>query len=173
MEPKYNLFFVPHLEDRRKISQIRSKICKKVYSTKALQFPVHMSLVSSSFKIKDFSSFEKELKKLCKKQNKIILKTEKTTSILPDRFWTGIHITNIKEVRRLQDKLQVLRNKFADKKQKHPFHPPHITLAFPAEVEGLKEIKCPLNLMTFDRITIVKKDGIFKPCKILKHINFG
>jgi len=49
MTTKYNLFFIPEFSDRKKISKLRRNICKKVHSTQALQYPVHMSLISGGF----------------------------------------------------------------------------------------------------------------------------
>ena len=54
MAPKYNLLFVPYLENRKKISPLRYKICKTVHSTQALQYPVHMSLISGGFQVKNY-----------------------------------------------------------------------------------------------------------------------
>ena len=64
---KYNLYFVPHFEDRKKISPLRAKTCKQCHSTQALQTPVHMSF-TSGMSIKNYSLFEKELRTLCKKE---------------------------------------------------------------------------------------------------------
>ncbi len=171
MVAKYNLLFVPHLEDRKKITPLRSKLCKKVNSTQALQYPVHMSLISGGFKLKNYSKFEQELIELCNKEKHLELKTEKFTSVLPDRFWTGIHISRKSTITEFQKRLQKLRNKFAITKQKHEFHPLHITLAFPAKVRGLEKIKCPVNSMILDRVTIVKSEKELTPYRILKHIN--
>ena len=173
MAPKYNLLFIPHFQDRKKISPLRSKICNKVHSTQALQYPIHMSLISGGFKVKDFSKFEESLKQLCKNEKPLKLKTEKLTAVLPDRFWTGIHITRTDKITELQKKLQSLRNKFALEKEEHKFHPLHITLAFPAKVDGLTKIKCPINSMSLDRITIVKKDKELAPYRIFKHIKIA
>jgi 2'-5' RNA ligase len=173
MAPKYNLLFVPHFEDRKKISPLRSKICKEVHSTQALQYPIHMSLISGGFQVKDYKKFETELRVLCSEEKSLKLKTEKFTAVLPDRFWTGIHITRTDEITELQKKLQSLRNKFALEKEEHKFHPLHITLAFPAKVDGLTKIKCPVNSMNLDRITIVRKDKELAPYRIFKHIKIA
>ena len=170
MIPKYNIFFVPHLKNKKKISPLRASICKQVHSTQALQFPIHMSLISGGFKIKNYSKFENELKILCNMQNPMELEAEKSTSIIADRFWTGIHIKQTNHIKQFQIKLQELRNKFADKVEKHYFHPLHITLAFPAKVENLKPIKCPVKILKFDRITIAKKEKENAPYRIYKHI---
>ena len=170
---KYNLFFVPHFEDRKKISKLRSKICQLVHSTQALQYPVHMSLISGGFYTKNYPFFEKSLRELCKKENSLKLRAEKFTAVLPDRFWTGIHIIRNNKIKLLQKKLQVLRNKFADKTEKPGFIRLHITLAFPAEVDGLDRIKSPIELMNFDRITIVKKENETAPYRIFKHIKIA
>ncbi|MCD4759486.1 2'-5' RNA ligase family protein [archaeon] len=171
MAQRYNLLFVPHIKNRKKISSLRASICKQAYSIQALQYPVHMSLISGGFSTKDYSSFEKELKEICKKQDSIILKSKKTTDVLPNRFWTGISILRSGRVKRLQLKLQALRNRFADKKEKHYFRPLHITLAFPAKVDGLKKLKCPVKNLSFDRVTIVRKEEL--PYRIFKHVKFA
>jgi 2'-5' RNA ligase len=173
MAPKYNLLFVPHFKDRKKISPIRAKICKEVHSTQALQYPVHMSLISGGFQVKDYSKFEQELRLLCSKEKSLKLKTEKFTAVLPERFWTGIHVVRTDEITELQNRLQTLRNKFAFKKEEHKFHPLHITLAFPAKVDGLAKIKCPINSMNLNRITIVKKEKELAPYRIFKHIKIA
>ena len=173
MASKYNILFVPPIEIRRKVSPIRTRICKMVHSTQALQYPIHMSLISGGFQVKNYSTFEKELRLLCKKEKSMTLKTEKFTAVLPDRFWTGIHIVRTEELTKLQKGLQILRNKYAIKEEKHQFHPLHITLAFPAKVDGLKKIKCPIGSIVLDRVTIVKKDAEIAPYKIYKHIKIG
>jgi hypothetical protein len=173
MTSRYNILFVPHLNDRKKISSLRSKICELVHSTQALQYPIHMSLISGGFETNYYSKFEKELKELCKKEKAITIQSEKLTGVLPDRFWTGIHILQSDNIKKLQIKLQKLRNKYANKKGEHNFHPLHITLAFPAKVEDLKRLKSPVNFMLFDRVTIVKKDKELAPYRIYKHIKIG
>ena len=175
MAPRYNLFFVPHPEDRKRISPLRRDICRQVHSTQALQYPVHMTLVSRGFSAGDFPSFERDLRSICRGQKRMVLRAEGMTSVLPDRFWTGIHIIKTGGITRLQLKLQELRNKYADKseREKHPLHPPHITLAFPAKVEGLREVECPVKHMRFDRVTIVKKERMLAPYRIYKHIKFA
>jgi len=170
---KYNLIFVPNLDDRKKISHLRSKICKKIHSTQALQYPVHISLISSGFHIKNFTKFEQSLKELCKNEKPLKVKTEKLTTVLPDRFWTGIQIIRTNDITELQKKLQRLRNVFSLKKENHQFHPLHITLAFPAKVDELKPEKCPIKNMILDRITIVKKEKESDPYRIFKHIKLG
>lgn len=70
-------------------------------------------------------------------------------------------------------KIQSLRNIYAIKKEVHKFNPLHITLAFPAKVDGLKKIKCPVNSMILDRITIVKKEKEQAAYKIFKHIKIA
>lgn len=144
-----------------------------VYSTQALQYPIHMSLISGGFQMKNYIEFENELKKLCKNEKPLILKPKNYTSIIPNRFWTGIEIKRTDKIKRLQIKLQKLRNKHAIKKEEHQFHPLHITLAFPAKVENLQKIKSPVDSMVLDRITIVRRDNSSKPYKIYKHIKIG
>jgi 2'-5' RNA ligase len=143
------------------------------HSTEALQYPVHMSLLSGGFQTKNYFGFEKELREICKKEKPLKVHSEKLTGVLPDRFWTGINIVKSDEVKKLQLKLQKLRNKFADKKEKHNFHQLHITFAFPAKVGGLKKFKSPVGSMIFDRITIVKKEKKFAPYRIYKHIKIS
>lgn len=167
---KYNIFFVPPLSERKKISSLRSEICKKVHSTQALQYPVHMSLISSGFKVKDYSSLLQSLNRLCHKIKPLKVQIKPTTQVLPNRFWTGIAIVRTKELTTLQKRLQTLRNKFASKSEKLEPHPLHITLAFPAKVDELKIVKCPLRNMKLDRITLVKKERDQTPYKIIKHI---
>lgn len=173
MAPKYNLFFIPKIDNRKKLSELRKKICKQTRSTYALNYPLHMSLISGGFNTKNYSSFEKELKIICKNQNKMILQTEKLLGILPKIFWTGINIRRTKEIKKLQTELQSLRNKFANKKGRHLFRPLHITFAFPAKVEKLKSMICPIKKMEFDRIAIVKKDTEDSKYKIFKYIKFS
>ena len=107
------------------------------------------------------------------KEKPLKIKTEKFTAVLPERFWTGIHIVRTDEITELQKRLQTLRNKFSLESEEHKFHPLHITLAFPAKVDGLTKIKCPVNSMILDRITIVKKDKELAPYRIFKHIKIA
>lgn len=167
---KYNIFFVPTPLDRKKISDLRSRICKKVHSTQALQYPVHMSLISSGFKVKNYSFLLQSLNKLCHKIKPLKVQIKPTTQVLPNRFWTGITIVRTKELTTLQKKLQALRNQFAPEREKLEYHPLHITLAFPAKVDELKIVKCPIKSMKLDRITLVKKERDQTPYKIIKHI---
>ena len=169
---KYNLFFVPEFKDRRKISPLRSKICNLVHSTQALQYPVHMSLISGGFKTNDFALVEKTLKEFCKKQQPFVLRAEKDITILPHRFWVGISIKRTNELKKLQTDLQTIRNKYSIKKEKHLFHPLHITLAFPAKVENLEKTKNPVAEFIFDKITVVKR-GKDNKYRIYKKIRFG
>ena len=173
MTAKYNIFFVPPTDDRIKIASLRSKVCKLVHSTQALQYPVHMSLISDGFEVKKYSTFEKELKEFCKNQKAITLKAEKLVRILPDRFWAGIQVIKTGELTQLQTDLQRLRNQYALKKEEHSFHPPHITLAFPAKVDDLKKMKNPVTLIKLDQITIVKKENEEAPYRIYQHLKLG
>ncbi|MBS3174823.1 hypothetical protein J4440_03005 [Candidatus Woesearchaeota archaeon] len=123
---KYNILFVPDINDKKRLSELRYKVCKLVHSNQALQYPVHMSLISKGFETNNYEIFQKELKEICKNQKSLIIKTEKFTSILPKRFWTGIHIKNTKELKDFQIKLQSLRNKYSVKKKN--IHFIHYTL---------------------------------------------
>jgi hypothetical protein len=171
-EIKYNLLFIPHFNDRLKISKLRRKVCKQVFSTQALQYPVHMSVISGGFEVYDFKKFEAELKDLLKTQKPIILNPEKNeTFVLPEKFWTGIHIDRTEEITEFQTKLQELRNKHTDDKKDLKTGQLHITLAFPAKVDELKPSKCPVNKMILDRISIVKRvGGSTSPYRLVKHL---
>ena len=173
-EIKYNLLFIPHFNDRVKISSLRKSICKRVFSTQALQYPVHMSVISGGFEVHDYKKFEAELKDLLKKEKPVDLNPEKMeTFVLPEKFWTGIHIDRAEEITQLQTKLQDLRNKHTDDKKELKVGQLHITLAFPAKVDELKPSKCPVEKMYLDRISIVKRvGGPTSPYKLVKHINF-
>jgi len=132
-----------------------------------------VSLISSGFNARDYAAFENELRGFCRHEKPFAIKAEGFTSVLPDRFWTGIHISRTEKLARFQKKLQDLRNKHATKKEKHIFRPPHITLAFPAKVDGLKKFKNPVVSMEFDRITVVKKEEELGPYRIVKHVKIG
>ena len=173
MVTSYNVFFVLRLDQRKKITALRSAVCKQVHSTQALQYPVHMSLISGGFQTNNLAAFEKTLRDLCRQQKPMNLRAHKHTSVLPNRFWTGIMITRSAQIKRLQEKLQKLRNDFAQEKQTHQFHPLHITLAYPARVDDLKEITCPVDSLIFDRVCVARKKGPGKPYRIWKYVSFG
>lgn len=169
---KYNLLFVPHLVDRVKLNYFRRKICKSVFSTQALQYPVHMSLISGGFFLKDYDEFEKELKSILSKTKPITLHSESSKSfVLPEKFWTGIHINRNDEITSLQGSLQCLRNKYADEKKELKTSQLHITFAFPAKVDELVPVNVPIKEFNLDRVTIVKKyPGEMNPYVIHKHL---
>jgi hypothetical protein len=170
---KYNLLFVPHFKDRIKLGLLRRKICKQVFSTQALQFPVHMSVISGGFYVNDYQVFEKELKDLLSKENSFYVEAEGDKSfVIPEKFWTGVHINRNSKITSLQHKLQNLRNNHTDDKKSLKEGQLHITFAFPAKVDELKPIKIPVSSLLIDRITIVKKiGGELAPYRIHKHIN--
>ena len=115
---KYNLLFVPRIWNRLYLSLIRRSVSKKVYSTQALQYPVHMSLISSGFYLQNYEKFEKELVELLKNEKPFEVVTEGSeTVVLPEKFWTGIHIQRNPEITNLQSKLQNLRNLYTEEKK--------------------------------------------------------
>lgn len=168
MAPKYAIFFIPELEDRKKISKLRSKMCKLCHTTQALQYPVHTSLASGT-ELKDYSLFEKEIKELCKNHKPLTIYAEKNTSVLPDRFWTGIHIKKSKKLLDFKNKLESIKNKHSTKPVKMYFVP-HITLAFPAKVDNIEPAKNPVTKLILNRIAIVKKERKGAPYRIHKYI---
>ena len=170
MESLYALFFIPELKDRKKISKIRSKMCKLCHTTQALQYPVHMSLACGTV-LKDYSKFEKELKQFCKEQKSFIIHSEKNISVLPDRFWMGISIKKSDELLFLKNKVESLKNKHSIYPKKMSFDP-HITLAFPAKVDNILPIENPITEIVVNRITIVRKEKKGEPYRIFKHIKF-
>lgn len=110
---------------------------------------------------------------LCEKEKPVRVLLEKYTGVLPDRFWTGIHILRTNHITAMQKRLQKLRNTFATQKEEHPHNRLHITLAFPAKVDMLHKTKSPIDFLIFDRITIVRKEKNGEAYKIMKHIPFG
>lgn len=169
---KYNLLFIPHFKDRLLLNMFRKKISREVFSTQALQYPLHMSVISGGFYVNDYQKFEKELKDLLKKEKPFEVTSKGSTSfVLPEKFWTGIHINRNNDITKLQNKLQDLRNKFTDDKKQLKDTQLHITFAFPAKVDELKPIKIPMEKFLIDRITIVKKVGKeSNPYRIYKHV---
>ena len=169
---KYNLLFVPRIWNRLYLSLIRRSVSKKVYSTQALQYPVHMSLISGGFYLQNYEKFEKELVELLKNEKPFEVVTEGSeTVVLPEKFWTGIHIQRNPEITNLQSKLQNLRNLYTDDKKEFKESQLHLTIAFPAKVDEIKPIKISMNKFLIDRITVVKKvGGEFSPYKVFKHI---
>jgi 2'-5' RNA ligase len=168
MAPRYQIFFVPHTNERKKLSKLRKKLCKKCKSNKALQYPVHMSFISGT-KIKDYNKFEENLKTFCSNEKKLILKTSKYTKIVKERGWSGIEIELNKELYSFRKKLRALVGKHELERRAMRFIP-HITLVFPADVSGLKKIKNPVGDLLMDRLTIAKKEKSGTPYKICKHI---
>ena len=59
---KYNILFVPDINDKKRLSELRYKVCKLVHSNQALQYPVHMSLISKGFETNNYEIFQKERK---------------------------------------------------------------------------------------------------------------
>jgi 2'-5' RNA ligase len=168
---KYNILFVPKIKDRLKLGLIRRSISKKVFSTQALQYPVHMSVISGGFYVTDYNKFEESLRGLLKKEKPIEIFSEGLNSfVLPEKFWTGIHINRNVEITNLQHKLQNIRNLYTEEKKDLKEGQLHITFAFPAKVDELKPIKLPVTKFLIDRITIVKKEGELAPYRIHKHI---
>jgi hypothetical protein len=171
MKYTYNIFFVPNMTDRKIISKQRTLACKKTHSTQALQYPVHISLISGGFTTNNYKELEQELRALCKEQSPIKLQCEEKTVVIPERFWTGIHIQRMKKVKKFQEKLQELRNKYADEKQTHHYRPLHITYSYPAIVKHVKPEKSPVRTLAINHITIVrKKTGENNKYTIHKHI---
>ena len=169
MKPKYAIYLIPELKDRKKISNLRSKMCKLCHTTQSLQYPVHISLASGTI-IKDYSKFEKELKEFCKKQKPFTLLASKNTTVLTDRFWIGISIKNTKNLQAFKNKVESIKNKNSVKARKMYFVP-HITLAFPAKVDDIKPLKNPVAKLTFNRITIARKEKEGEPYRVYKHYN--
>ena len=169
---KYNILFVPKIKDRIKLGLIRRKICKKVFSTQAMQYPVHMSVISGGFHVTDYNKFEESLIGLLKKEKPFEIVSEGPNSfVLPEKFWTGIHINRNVDITNLQYKLQNIRNLYTEEKKDLKEGQLHITFAFPAKVDELKPIKLPVTKFFVDRITIVKKVGGEQASyKIHKHI---
>ncbi len=168
MVPRYQVFFVPHTKERKKLSSLRSKLCKECKSNKALQYPVHMSFIGGT-KIKNYKDFEKDLKTFCSKEKKQILKTSKYTEIVKERGWSGIHIEPTKELLKFRKKLRTLVGKHALERRAMRFIP-HITLVFPADVSKLRKIKNPIQNLLMDRLTIAIKEKTGAPYKTYKHI---
>ena len=171
MASRYLIAFVPHLKDRKKISPLRAKACKKTHSTQALQSPIHLSLTKTT-KLANYHLFEQELKKLCPKEKEQILILKKFTDVLPNRFWSGIHIKPTKNLIQLKKKLERIINKYAHKKRFMTFIP-HITLTFPAKVASLNKMKIPVQKLKMDRLTILKQQKEGAPYKIHKHIKLS
>lgn len=168
MSQTYNIYLVPKIEDRKKISKLRQEICKKTYSTQALQYPVHLSLTAGT-KIKDYLVFEKELINLCKKLKQIkLIPTKKTTDILKEFFWTGISFEKNLDLIEIQKQLEDLKNKHSLNKREIDFKP-HITLSYPPKVDDLKPSFNPVNELIFDKITIAIKKDSDKKYTIYKH----
>ncbi len=163
MTPKYQIFFVPHTKERKKLSRLRTQLCNKCKSYKALQYPVHISFIGGT-KIKNFKDFEQDLRKFCSKQKKQLLKTNRYTFIVKERGWSGISIEPTNELLRFRRKLRKLVSKHALERRAMRFIP-HITLVFPADVSKLKKVKNPVQNLLLDRITICKKvkdGGVYK-----------
>ena len=171
MAPKYAIYFIPELEDKKKISQLRSKMCKLCHTTQALQYPVHMSLASGT-ELKNYELFEKEIKKFCKKTKSFTINAEKNTSVLPDRFWTGISFKNSKKLSDFKNNVESIKNRHSIKSVKMYFVP-HITLAFPAKVDNIEPIKIPVSKFDFNRNAIVKKERKGAPYRIHKYIKLA
>jgi len=171
MAPKYAIYFIPELEDRKKISKLRSKMCKLCHTTQALQYPVHMSLTFGT-ELKDYDLFEKEIREFCKKTKSFTITSEKNTSVLPNRFWTGISFKNSKTLSNFKNNLESLKNRHSVKSVKMNFVP-HITLAFPAKVDSVKSVKNPVSKFVLNRIAIVKKEQKGAPYRIHKYIKLA
>lgn len=171
MAPVYAIYFIPELEDRKKISKLRSKMCKMCHTTQALQYPVHMSLASGT-EIKKYKLFEEEIKEFCKKTKPFTINAEKNTSVLPDRFWTGISFKNSKKLSDFKNNVEYIKNRYSIKPVKMYFVP-HITLAFPAKVDNIKPVKSPVSKFNLNRIAIVKKESKRAQYRLHKYIKLN
>lgn len=172
MNQIYNINFVPNSENKKIISSLRKEICKKCFTTQALQYPVHLSLAGGS-EIKDYDKFEKELLKLCKELKPFkIFSSENNTTINSSNYWTGLSFHNSKELSELQMKVEKLKNKYSKNYYNLNFIP-HITLAYPAKVDKLELSKNPIKELMLNKITICKKDTKRNKYKIHKHYKLG
>lgn len=171
MTPKYAIYFIPEFEDRKKISKLRSEMCKLCHTTQALQYPVHMSLAYGT-ELKDYALFEKEIRDFCKKTKSFTLHAEPNISMLPDRFWMGIHIDHSSQLLHCKNTIESIKNKYSTQSSTMDFLP-HITLAFPAKVDDLDPVKNPVLRFHFNRIAIVKKEQEGKPYRIHKYIKLA
>lgn len=171
IKPKYIILFIPERKDRKKLEILRSQMCKRCHTTQALWAPVHMSLTWGSV-LKNFSTFENELKDLCKQEKPIPLSAKPMTDIIPERFWTGVSIKNSEQLIKFQKKVESLKNKYASKPDNIYFIP-HMTFAFPAKVDYIKPVKNPVQKMILNRVTILKKEEGNWKYKIYKHIKVG
>lgn len=170
---RYNILFVPRFEDRTKISPLRARLCRRTGSNKALQYPVHMSLVSGGFSTADIHGLIAVLQEYCKSQKAFYLYPKQRTDVLPKLRWSGIHLKNSKRLHSLRTELQKIRNSCAKDKQKHFYHPLHITCTFEADVSGLQSEDVPVHKLLFDRITITRRKSKESKYRIFKHIEFG
>lgn len=172
MNQTYNINFVPKSDDKKVISQLRKEMCRKCFTTQALQYPVHLSLAGGS-EIENYDKFEKELLKLCKELKPIkIISSDENTSINHNNYWTGLSFYKSKELSELQIKVENLKNKYSKNYYNLNFIP-HITLAYPAKVDKLKPSKNPIKELILDRITVCKKDNKRSKYKIHRHYKLG
>lgn len=165
----YAIYFIPHLKKRKELSKLRTKLCRKYKSNKALQYPLHMTL-TIGVQIKNYPKFEKEIRDFCKTQKSRVIKTKKYTDVLKDVEWCGIHLIKGKWLIDFQKNIQKIVDKYSinKKQRKVPFH---MTLVYGTDLKDLSKFKVPINKFTFDRITLVKKDKRGERYRVHKHIN--
>jgi 2'-5' RNA ligase len=169
---RYNIQFLPELQHRTKLRELKYRVSKKVGKSIALNFPVHMSLISGGFNTKDIDIVIQEIKEACKGLSPIDLTLGPKTDTLIKKGWVGFHVYPAEEINVIRRKLHKIRNRYATEKEKHEYHPPHITLAYPADVTNFKPISNPVKKMNFNRVTLLvsKPNGKYK---ILKHFKLG
>lgn len=173
---RYSVYFVPHLKNRKKITPIRAKLCRKYKNNENLQHPMHMTL-TWGFPIKNYKAFEKELKQLCAEQKPRVLKAKPKTSKKISIFWSGIDFEKPSWLMSLQRQIKKIVNKHAKKIERHTFWP-HISLVYslerkPIDLGDLKLVKTPVTKVKFDRITICRQKREKKKYRIFKHIKLG
>lgn len=165
----YSICFVPHLNERKKLSKSRSKLCRRYKSNKALQYPVHMTL-TLGVKIKDYKKFEKAIKDFCKTQTPFIINSNGYTSLSFRESWSGINIIENRKIIKFKDNLQTIVDKYAVHRKERAVQL-HITLVYQTNLKDIKKIKLPVNKFLFDRVTILKKFKKGDKYRIHKHIN--
>jgi 2'-5' RNA ligase len=169
----YGVYFIPHLKERKRITPLRSRLCRKYKSNKALQYPVHATL-SIGVSIRNPQAFMDDIKKFCSKQKPRTLHTKPNTDIIRIRRlnWCGIHFRNDQWLRRMMTQLKRISYKHTKERRPEYFNP-HITLVYNTDLTGLKPMKTPVKRLKFDRITIVKKQTKNDSYRIYRHIGLG
>lgn len=164
----YAICFVPELNNRKKLTKLRAKLCKKYKSNKALQYPVHMSL-TLGVRIKDYKKFEKEIRDFCKTKGSILINSKSYTSLSFNGMWSGINIIENKKIIKFRNSVQKNVNKYAIHKRERAVQL-HITLVYQTDLRNMKRIELPVKKFLINRITIVKKSKKGEKYRIHKHI---